>query len=164
MLYGNPQAITNPSSKDVWNSDYAGVWHLQNTNDATVNNIIGTPGGVVPVPIIGQIGNAYNFNGAGYIRMSINSSLDLNKELTLSAWIRATNVSGYPRIVAKSHTSNNLPYTMYGLMFDNSQHTRLELSQGNGQTALDGNTLIPLPAQWRYVVGTYNGIFKEPVC
>ena len=45
MLYGNPQAITNPSSKDVWNSDYAGVWHLQNTNDATVNNIIGTPFG-----------------------------------------------------------------------------------------------------------------------
>ena len=28
MLYGNPQATTNPSTQDVWNSDYAGVWHL----------------------------------------------------------------------------------------------------------------------------------------
>ncbi len=29
---------------------------------------------------------------------------------------------------------------MYGLLFDDTSHTRLELSQSNSQTALDGNT------------------------
>lgn len=36
MFYGNPAVSANPSSTAVWDSDYLGVWHFNNSvNDAT---------------------------------------------------------------------------------------------------------------------------------
>ncbi len=68
---------------------------LQNANDATVNNNNGAAMGNA-APVIGFIGNAYNFDGSGdYIRIPDNSSLDLSTGLTLSAWIKATAIISY---------------------------------------------------------------------
>jgi gliding motility-associated-like protein len=160
ILYGNPQISSNPSTPGVWKSEYAGVWHLQGTNDATAN---GNNGAVIggATSTAGQIGNAYDLNGAGdYIRIPDSPSLDLTSEFTISAWIRADVIDSWDRIVSKSHTIDNNPWTMYGLLFDDMLHTRQELAQGGTQWGLNGSEVIPT-GSWRYVVATYNGSVRD---
>jgi hypothetical protein len=119
-----------------------------NKNDATLYNS--------PVWTTGRSGKALQFNGANYIEAPDSSSLDLNSQVTITAWINPSSVSAYNRIVAKSYTSNIAPWTMYGLLFDNANHLRLEIATSGTQNAVNGVTTIPLN-QWTFVAETYDG-------
>jgi hypothetical protein len=76
--------------------------------------------------------------------------------VTIATWINPTATTSYSRIVAKSHTSNTTPYTLYGLLFDNANHIRLEIASKSSHVGVNGSTAIPLNT-WTYVVGTYDG-------
>ena len=101
MYYGNSSVTTDPSSTGVWDANYSGIWHLNESTgatniDATSNGNDGTPNDVDPVADTGQIGGALDFNaGAGNIsRIEIpyDASLDvtLSANWTMSAWVRPT--------------------------------------------------------------------------
>ena len=105
----------------------------------------------------GVIGKALKLDGDGdYFEVADSASLDINKAITLSAWINPSKIEGWKRIVAKSHSSNEAPYTMYGLMFDNNKHLRMEIASKGVQKKVNGVTEIPLNS-WTHVAGVYDG-------
>ena len=105
----------------------------------------------------GIIGKALKLDGSGdYMEIVDSSSLDINKAVTISAWINPSRIESWKRIVAKSHTSNAAPYTIYGLMFDDKKHLRMEISSGGVRQKVNGVTEIPLNS-WTHVAGVYDG-------
>jgi len=48
-----------------------------------------------------------------------------------------------------------LPYTEYGLLFDDSQHMRFEIAHGMAQNADNGATTIPTN-KWTFACGNYD--------
>ena len=73
MYYGNP-AATEPApdstygSENVWDSDYRGVWHLNETSgthhDSTSNDNDGTPQGGLTQNASGKVDGADDFDGS----------------------------------------------------------------------------------------------------
>ena len=109
-----------------------------------------------PIRVIGKFNSSLQFNGSNYVEVPDSASLDLSSQVTIAAWINPSSISVYNRIVAKSHTSDAAPWTMYGLMFDDSNHARMEITTGGVQYVLNGQTIIPLNT-WTFVAGTYDG-------
>jgi hypothetical protein len=107
--------------------------------------------------VSGRIGTALEFDGAsGYVEAGDSASLDLQSQVSITAWIYPVSVNSWDRIVAKSHSSSGYPYTMYGLLFDDAGHARLEIASGGTQNAVNGNAIIPLNT-WSFVAGIYDG-------
>ena len=101
-LYYNNSTATDASSTATWNSDYQGVWHLNegtgdlaidataNTNDATANNN--------PVASTGKVGlgGALTFFSTSELNIAADASLDLStySDWTISAWVKPTSYAG----------------------------------------------------------------------
>ncbi|MFO7676948.1 MAG: DUF2341 domain-containing protein [Thermoplasmatota archaeon] len=92
MYFGNSDASNQENIHDVWDDNYVGVWHLNETSgnaiDSTVNNNDGT---LVNTPIQGmdgKIGKAYSFDGADgdYIELGNNNMPRTDGAVTLEAW------------------------------------------------------------------------------
>jgi hypothetical protein len=123
--------------------------------DSTSNDNDGIPNGNT-LTASGKIDGAQDFDGNDYVESPDSASLDLTSQVTLSAWIRPTSTGSYDRIVGKSHSSAAAPWTMYGLLFDNANHLRGEISESLTQNAVDGTTVVPLNT-WTYATVTYDG-------
>ena len=105
----------------------------------------------------GEYGSALEFSGEDYAEAPDSPALDLQMAVTISAWINPHVIDPWNRIVAKSHTSNAAPWTMYGLLFDADNHLRMEIAGIEGdQFGLNGVTEIPKNAR-THVAGTYDG-------
>ena len=102
MYYGNSGASNQQNATGVWDSNFAGVWHLKETSgtvigDSTSNANTGTPtddgegNPTVTLDTAGQINGADGFDGdlSSHINVSDNSSLDLPTTGTLEAWINS---------------------------------------------------------------------------
>ena len=133
MYYGNDGASDGQDPNNVWDSNYQGVWHLDETSgdhaDATSNGNDGTPEGNVIQNTTGYIGGANDFDGSDdAVSVPDAPSLDISSAVTLSAWIKPDNSNTYARIADKSHTSAAEPWTMYGIYVHTTQslllHTR----------------------------------------
>ncbi|GAG55019.1 unnamed protein product, partial [marine sediment metagenome] len=92
------------------------------------------------------------------------ASLNITEQITISAWIKVGTNNAFERIVAKSHTSNAQPFSMYALTrVGGTYHPteldgqiRMELGQGGTQHIVH-TTSIPQEGEWVHIVGTYNG-------
>lgn len=127
IYYGNPKSLIDiPSSKDVW-SDYAGVWHLDETTagttaikDSTANATDGTAHTKSLVSegvLCGARGrtDATGTNGA-MASMPKNASLDtLTPEFTVSGWVMPTTTSGSWAYVFSRKSSDS--YKSWGWQF-----------------------------------------------
>jgi len=144
-----PESQTNGA---VWDSGYAGVWHLEelvgnNThNDSTSNNNGGSRTGNSPTDGIASGGQA--FDGSDEISIDDANSLDVSY-ITASAWIKtSTKDSTWRRIVDKR---NNSGYALH-MAGDSS---------GKAYASFDDNGVISdsdiSDGQWHHVVGTYDG-------
>jgi signal peptidase I len=122
-------ADTTPcaAAQCVWDTNYKGVWHLQQTTgghnlilDSTSNaNHMTTQG--VPAPtlgVAGQIGNSITFDGAnnflirdGSIGDTLNG-LGITADITLEAWIKVGTTAKYAGLVAKQDPTNGWDYDM----------------------------------------------------
>lgn len=97
MYYGNPFVGPQERPTEVWNSDYAAVWHLgENTideqttgihYDSTENGYDGNQNGNV-VTTSGKIANAQNFATDDWIEINDTLGLDPTGDLTISGWFR----------------------------------------------------------------------------
>jgi len=102
-------------------------------------------------------GNALEFDGVDdCVEANDSESLNISQTVTITAWINPSSISSWDRIAAKSHTSDTYPYTMYGLLFDDANHIRLEIATGGTQNIVNGLTVIPTN-EWTFVAGTYDG-------
>lgn len=143
-------------SRSVYAQGLAGYWSFDDctATDSSGNNNNGVITGATCVD--GKINKALNFNGNSYLEAPNSPTLNISSQVTIIAWINVSSISSYNRIIAKSHTSNVNPYTMYGLMFDNANHIRLEITTSGTQNAVNGITIIPNNI-WTFVAGTYDG-------
>ena len=140
--------------------DLVGYWKFdENTGTKTYDSSSFKNDAILynnPLWVTGKFGSALQFSGSNYVEVPDSSSLDLSSQVTITAWINPSSIGSYNRIVAKSYTSNTLPYTMYGLLFDNANHLRLEVATSGTQNEVNGVTTIPTNV-WTFVAGTYDG-------
>ncbi len=91
MYYGNSGASNQENATSVWDSNYAGIWHMNETTgtvfDSTAYDNDATNSGAVSID--GKIGNAYDFEYSDSDCMNINTSvsLDITGNLTIEAWV-----------------------------------------------------------------------------
>jgi hypothetical protein len=101
MYYGNSGVSDGQNAAGVWTEGYEGVWHLNESGDASgydYINAVGTGhdgrggGGsaaLVPVRTAGQIGYAQRIDGADdIIEVPDDAALEPAGDMTLSAWLR----------------------------------------------------------------------------
>jgi hypothetical protein len=159
IYYGKSGLTCDPSNPaGVWQSGYAGVWHLNETTgsthyDSTSNDNDGTQNGNSSAG--GKISGAQDFDGSqDWIEVPNSSSLDITgDEITLSAWVQMTaDQSDDAGIINKSY-SNNYNYM---LNVQSSEVGDFRVKTPSGTTYLDGSTTLSV-GQWYFLYGIYNG-------
>lgn len=93
MYYGNTNAGSLASTTGVWDSNYAGVWHLHNTasssnsiTDSTQFHGNGTP--LSPLVSGANIDGGWNFDGIDdRIEITSNAALQMANALTYEFWL-----------------------------------------------------------------------------
>jgi len=103
VYYGDASisaATETPAS--VWDSNFKAVYHLHDDlKDSTANNNHGT--NYSSTNATGKVGDGQAFSGSGqYIKIASSASLQIDTNLTISAWIKTSSFGGWPQIVAKA--------------------------------------------------------------
>lgn len=113
MYYGNPLTADQENKPGVWDSTFAGVWHLGNGTalsvaDSTANSLTTMNSGAIPAA--GEIDGASSFSGSSPSYLSVASSTALDSTTgTWSGWFK-TSQSGsavYPLLWARANTSGS---------------------------------------------------------
>jgi len=157
IYYGNPSAANQQNAAGVWDSNYAGVWHLANNggtisvSDSTSNANNGTATSIAAAT--GKIDGAGSSNG-GHLDVGNAASLQITGALTVEAWVNANAVTGnYYRLLSKFATG---PYNGYELLLDaNSGRPYLQLANNGNLNVAYGSALTA--GSWYHVVGSYDG-------
>jgi hypothetical protein len=158
MYYNNPN-ISSSINTDPWKTNYAGVWHLNETSgntsaDATSNNNDGT-WKKNPVAGSGKIaGGLDTRTKKSFVEIPKDSSIDLTKfnNWTISGWVKPTILTGdvkWPLIYSYGSYRVSL-----GLAAHSAADGLIE-NWTNDSNALHGNTQAPLN-KWSYVAITRN--------
>ncbi len=169
MYYGYSGASNQQNPTGVWNSDYSGVWHMNNdpsgsspqVADSTSNNNDGVSSGSMTSGdlVSGQIGTALDFDGTDdYISVANASSLNPTTAVTFSAWSYFRDTSGGGYIIGKPYTSNASPWHNFRV-YHRSDNDRYEYSvtkQTNTSVETTSASTYA-PNNWRYVTVTYDG-------
>lgn len=174
IYYGNPAATADPSTTAVWDSDYQGIWHMNNNpavagpvlEDGTSNGYNGESfGGMTGTDLInGKIGGAINFDGTNdyFAINSINySTAGALPAITASAWLRTT-----------FNTGSN--FTNWSILdFDRSEYFNFFItgpgrfgfstraSTGGISDTYGGSNGDFNDGQWHYITAVYDGTDKH---
>jgi hypothetical protein len=164
MYYSNGSATSQQAANNVWDSNYAAVWHLKETsgttlNDSTSNANTGTATNGAGLNQTGQINGAVNFDGVNdFVSVADANSLDITSQLTISLWLQADTfpASGaYDNLLIKrSGTADNY----YLETFNNAGTNRFAFGFTNpGGTfhELIGTTNALTAGNWYHVVATF---------
>ncbi len=129
MYYGNAAASPQSSAEDVWDSSFAGVWHLNEEQAGTGNGGVYQDStgngndGVDRVAAIGQDGQVTDGQELGandWIEIDHDPSLDLRDSMTISFWIKQDSASGtFNRVVEKGLWGYNDSYYFGGVSITN---------------------------------------------
>ncbi|MHC4690703.1 MAG: DUF2341 domain-containing protein [Planctomycetota bacterium] len=160
MYYGNPIAEDQENPTAVWGEDYVGVWHLSeesgNSQDSTSYGTNGTILGGVTQKVTGQLGSAYDFDGASGSTVNFGDPIDGHLDFgignfTVSFWINfAQSGDGYQMPLYKGGSSNEIS----GYEFETSYAVEtLVFYSGDGtETYSCGYPDISFD-NWYYIVG-----------
>ncbi|MEO1053939.1 MAG: DUF2341 domain-containing protein [Bacteroidota bacterium] len=159
MYYGNCAAtVTDPTNTNTWDSNYVGVWLLNNTlDDATSFNHDSFDNGGT-ANIAGKIGDARSFSGTNQW-LQVANSTDLNNTgtaLTLSAWVnRDVDQNDDIGILIKSSNGGNQYQQHLGIEGADVANGRVRTG-GTGQSRINGTTTLT-PGTWYYITAVYDG-------
>jgi len=148
--WGNPAAPAPAATNQVWDQNFRGVWHLMGSlADATTNANNGTNSGTEAGA--GMVGQGRTFDGTDFIDCGNSTSLNVtNNQLTLSAWINPSQLSGNTIIGKSYYATPTDPYYAWILYaVPTGLHCRLD------GTAITGGALTV--GQWQHVAATYDG-------
>ncbi|MHA2275966.1 MAG: DUF2341 domain-containing protein, partial [Candidatus Kariarchaeaceae archaeon] len=167
MYYGNSTVGNHENPVGVWDSNYQGVWHLNQNpiTDSTTNNNHGyTSGSMTSGDLVSSVlGNGMGFDGINDIFI-VNDSLSLDSvvdDATLSIWINWVNSSDgdYQRIMT---SSNTFPDRLNGMEWSSQPDGDHFFYPWSGNNS--GYNLITDPFtdnQWQYTTITMNYTAKE---
>jgi hypothetical protein len=163
VQYGSSAIAASLENKTgVWNSNYAGVWHLANgavlsTADSTANQNNGTNNGATPTT--GQIGGGAAFNGSNeFIGIPSLGTFSNHSPLTLSAWVQPNNSSGVQKILAITGTT--IPNFSDSFVANlNESNGRFVAETGKAKFSTDDAIAQSSFAAgtWSYLTGTFDG-------
>ena len=90
-------------TKEIMYSDIVALWHFNDddASDSSGNSNNGSVEGATFVDSTMGMGRALSFDGNDYVYVEYSSTLDITGAITIEAWIKPTDVSGYRTIVAK---------------------------------------------------------------
>jgi hypothetical protein len=145
---GSPE---NPTG--VWDSNYTGVWHLDdqsNIEDSTSYNNDGTPYNVNDDT--GKIGGGQDFDGNDYITVADNSSLNVTSGLTMEAWVNL-NACNNQKLVGKTNSTHTRGYVL-GIAADCTVYPEIWDSGGTSY-AWNGYGTALSASQWGHVATTW---------
>ena len=168
-LWGNESLTDAPSyttDGSTWSEDFAGVWHLRETNavDSTAYGNDGTAGGSVGISTEdGAIGKGQDFPGGattggfGYIDLPGDGNLKMGASLTMTTWTRWDKASnaGHGRLVSKKTVYN----AGSGWHVNHQQNNDTQLSiRGSGGTEWSPSMVTSWTGnQWQHVAVVYDG-------
>ncbi|MHA2204190.1 MAG: DUF2341 domain-containing protein, partial [Candidatus Hodarchaeales archaeon] len=157
MYYGNKAVYNQEKATNVWNSNYAGVWHLGDDPspyyyDSTINSNNGVGLNSPLNDTTSKIDGGISFDDSNdrAINISHSSSLTLPTNITVSAWINTTNTDGNVNIVVnkwglttseRNYWLGKLDDQLFAFYVDDTYNVQFPLSNFN-----DG--------EWHYVVCT----------
>jgi hypothetical protein len=151
MIYGNPAAGNQQNPTGVWDSNFKGVWHMNETNavDSTTNGNNGTSSGGVAYNASGKIDGALTFDGStGYVQIPDSSRLNATT-ITVEAWV-------YLNTAPTDMATIAIRYYTYYFTIDSSRHLENYLYTPGDSGWKTSASQVPLNT-WTYVAFTYNG-------
>ncbi|MHA1913417.1 MAG: DUF2341 domain-containing protein [Promethearchaeota archaeon] len=167
MYYGNSTMNSRQNPAGVWDSDYRGVWHLNEDTggsnsifDSTSYSNDGTDINSPNLGENGQIHNSVGFTDASgqRIEVSDDTSLDISNQLTVEAWINPTVMSKWTSIVSKMDgawgSGSSAEEDLY-VAIDSSDNLFIGLA--NQITYDDWGSAVSITAGiWQHFVFTYD--------
>ncbi len=104
----------------------------------------------------GILNRSFEFDGVNdYVQVPSDSSLNLQTEITLEAWVNLDNINNHRYIIDKSR------YGAYSLSYNTDQRIHFYT---NGLSAQDSSAYVPSTSMintWNHIVATYNGTHKN---
>lgn len=156
MYYGNPFCDNQENVINTWNSNYVGVWHLNETSgnatDSTSNHNDGTLGNTPTQGLNGKIGKAYEFTAINedYIELGTTNMPRTDGAVTLEVWAQ------YP--------SGTTPGTENLVLINNGSGASVQLGFRNNVVTtwkwggdILVNSSLPGDGEWHQYVFTTNG-------
>jgi len=162
MFYGNSGASDQQNASGVWDANYKGVWHLDQTPTGAAGDIVDSTGGnngtsqtlAAGAQVAGKIGGSLTLNGtSAYI--STATSFANPQTVMVEAWVKTTTVNG-GKVVGFENTQTGTGSANYdrhiyfntnGKAYFGSYNT----SSSTAQVAASTNALND--GQWHFLVG-----------
>jgi hypothetical protein len=153
--YGNAGASDGADPENVWDANFAAVYHLKDATtstilDSTANDNDGAKTGAnLPIEENCKIGKGQHFNDGTSDRVTVTDDATLDRNatspLTLSVWVNPDSVAGQDSIICKG--DGNFAYNYY-------------LAMGNGWLYLapaTGGVLQISAGSWQHVEVVFDG-------
>lgn len=139
----------------VYDANTQGVYHLSNGTtlsavDASTNAFNGTITGATATA--GQLDGAAALSGTTQY-ISLGNHLGLTGALTISAWVKPTDFSGFNGITSKTAGGAAKPFDYY--LQASTGKPVLFVGDGSGNTSIIG-TSAPTAGAWNYIVVTFD--------
>ncbi|OHD53263.1 MAG: hypothetical protein A2096_00990 [Spirochaetes bacterium GWF1_41_5] len=155
IYYDKKQNGGRQDPANLWDSNYIGVWHFNNSsNDSSANN--NHPSGATGIrQTNGMIGRAYEFSN-GYIEYPYNASLNTSTAVTISAWVQLRSLGMHHTFVSRDRGAVNNNY--YFMVYNSDKALGASYNGGTqyhiyGQSAFQAADLNT----WIYLVYTDDG-------
>ena len=162
MYYGNSGVADGQSASGVWDSNFVGVWHLDESTgnflDSTDNNQNSTTYTVATRNSPGKIGGSVSLNGTSNgIRLGATGAssamLRPSPNITLEAWVNAGTSSSYQTIFAHG-------YSRYGLWILATGELEGRFWNGSAVKSVDSTDTLT-PNTWNHLVFTYDNNIEK---
>ncbi len=153
MYYGNSSVSSNPSTSDVWNAGYDGVWHLHNDfSDASGNGNNGTNNGSTDLSPA-KLADGQSFVDPNHW-IELSNHPNKTSSFSYSGWFRTTDRTRTgQRIICDDETNGSGGHAI-SLGDPGAGRIRFYI-RGVGGTSLDSPVLVANNV-WYHVTVTYN--------
>lgn len=149
-----PQCVAPPADLVSWYTGDGEAFDLAGNNNGI---FAGAVNGVTFSP--GKVGQAFNFNGSGYVSVNDNTTLNPTNQITVDSWVNTTSSGSFEGMVSKfNHSNGNVTDDSYNLSLETDGRVRWQVvtSANSSGYILDSPNPINDGA-WHFVAGTYDG-------
>jgi PKD repeat protein len=157
MYYGNASSMNQQDRNNVWDTNYKGVWHLNETvtneqtsgthYDSTSNGYNGNQNNNGPTT--GKVDGAQYLDGTGdWIVVPYQSGLSITSQLTMEVWVYLTNAANDQKVLGKTNLVSGY---LLGVQ-NNNLYPEIWNSAGTHYTFQSGT--VP-SSQWTHLAVTW---------
>ena len=164
MYYGNSGASDQQQATNVWDSNFKGVWHLNQTPTGVAGDIVDSTGGnngtsqtiAAGAQVAGKIGGSLTLDGTSdYI--STATTFTNPQTVMLEAWVKTTTTNGY-KVVGFEVNQTGTASGTYDRHIYFGTNGRAYFGTYNGAAQVATSTNILNDGQWHFLVGYQDSV------